>query len=136
MAFHNSLWGTIKVVVLHVSSNKLTFKLNRKWVFSKSTLLKNLWTDHIQNHLIWLWVVFIWDKPLTRLLSGQIPLESHWTGNVVGGHGGLEIYLIFLKILAQNASRQGWKFLFPPSQTTWVVFANGHCRVTALQGIT
>ncbi len=36
MAFCNSLQGTIKVVVLHGSSNKLTFKLDRKHVFNKS----------------------------------------------------------------------------------------------------
>jgi hypothetical protein len=36
MAFHNSLRGTIKVDVLHGSSNKLTFKLDSKQVFSKS----------------------------------------------------------------------------------------------------
>jgi hypothetical protein len=36
MAFHNSLQGTIKVDVLHGSSNKLTFKLDRKHVYSKS----------------------------------------------------------------------------------------------------
>jgi hypothetical protein len=36
MAFHNSLQGTIKVVVFHGSSNKLTFKLDKKRVFSKS----------------------------------------------------------------------------------------------------
>jgi hypothetical protein len=84
----------------------LTFKLDKKWVFCKSTLLENLWTDRVQNHPIRLWVVFIWDNPLTLLLNGQIPLESHWIGNVMGGNG-LEIYLIFSKNLAQNAFGQG-----------------------------
>jgi hypothetical protein len=34
MAFRNSLRGTMKVVLFHGSSNKLTFKLNEKWVFN------------------------------------------------------------------------------------------------------
>jgi hypothetical protein len=36
MAFRNSLWRTIKVVLFHGSSNKLTFKLDRKRVFNES----------------------------------------------------------------------------------------------------
>jgi hypothetical protein len=33
MAFHNSLQGIMEVIVLHGSSNKLTFKVKRKCVF-------------------------------------------------------------------------------------------------------
>ncbi len=36
MAFHNSLQGIMEVVVLHGSSNKLTFKLEKKHIFKKS----------------------------------------------------------------------------------------------------
>ncbi len=36
MAFRNSLQGTMKVALFHGSSNKLTFKLDRKQVFNNS----------------------------------------------------------------------------------------------------
>jgi hypothetical protein len=39
MTFYNSLKGTMKVGVLHGSSNKLTFKLDKTWVFSQSNNL-------------------------------------------------------------------------------------------------
>jgi hypothetical protein len=39
MAFHNSLWGTMKVALFHGSLNKLMFKLNRKWVFNIQILI-------------------------------------------------------------------------------------------------
>jgi hypothetical protein len=62
----------------------------------------------IANHPIQLWVVF------TRymiLLSGQIPLEIHQIGHVVGGNRGLRIFCLkciqtSLKIFHSTFSNQ------------------------------
>jgi len=44
------------------------------------------------NHPIQLWVVFTCHKPLMLLLSEQISLETHQSGQVVGGNNGLGIF--------------------------------------------
>jgi hypothetical protein len=55
------------------------------------------------------------------LLSGQISLETHQSGHVVGGNDGLIIF--YPKCL------WAWlKFSIPPFQTTWVVFPSGHSK--------
>ncbi len=61
------------------------------------------------NHSIRLWVVFIWHKPLIILLNGQIPLETHQSGHVLRGNGGLGIFcpkylLTWLKIFHSTFS--------------------------------
>jgi len=45
MTFHNLLRRIMKVGVLHGSFNKLTFKLDRMWVFNQS---KNLILEYFQ----------------------------------------------------------------------------------------
>jgi hypothetical protein len=63
------------------------------------------------NRPIQLWVVFTCHKPLMLLLSEQISLKTHQSGQVVGGNNGLGI---FYQKIASNMVENFPIHLFKP----------------------